>query len=129
MSVHDSDRVNKLPPRDPHRVRSNTPISSLNDAWLHTLDCCAVNFPLSDVILPLTRDCFVAGAVYAVLLLQRGHGDQLACDIAGFISEASSSPPDPLARVVRALLNHKAQARAKIALGPLLPLIWDEEKL
>jgi len=103
MSVHDSDRVNKLPPRDPHRARSKTPISSLNDAWLHTLDSCAVNFPLSDVILPLTRDCFVAGAVYAVLLLRRGHGDQLARDIAGFINEAASSPQSPLTRVERGL--------------------------
>ena len=87
MSIRDRDGVTKLPPRDPHRVRSNTPISSLNDAWLHTLDNCAVNFPLSDVILPLTRDCFVAGAIYAVLLLQRGHGDQLARDIGEFINE------------------------------------------
>src|SRR5215472_3276352 len=91
MSIRDSDGVTKCPPRYPQRVRSNTPISSLNDAWLHTLDNCAVNFPLSDVILPLTRDCFVAGAIYAVLLLQSGHGDQLARDIAGFINEASSS--------------------------------------
>jgi hypothetical protein len=91
MSIRDGDGVNKLPPRDPDRARTNIPISSLNDAWLHTLDSCAVNFPLSEVILPLTRDCFVAGAVYAVLLLQRGHGDQLARDIAGFINEASSS--------------------------------------
>src|SRR5215471_16102506 len=104
MSIHDSDRVNKLPPRDPHRARSNTRISSLNDAWLHTLDSCAVNFPLSDVILPLTRDCFVAGAVYAVLLLRRGHGDQLARDIAGFLNEGSpSSRPEPSSPVVRGL--------------------------
>jgi hypothetical protein len=96
MSTRDRDEVNKLPSRDPYATRTNTPISSLNDAWFHTLDSCAVNFPLSDVILPLTRDCFVAGAIYAVLLLQRGHGDQLARDIAGFIDEASSSsPPEP----------------------------------
>ena len=92
INMDDNDKVNRLS-QDHCRAQSNTLIRSLNDAWLHTLDSCAVNFPLSDVILPLTRDCFVAGAIYAVLLLQRGHGNQLACDIAGFINEASSSPP------------------------------------
>ena len=103
MSIRDRDGVTKRPPRDPQRVRSNTPISSLNDAWSHTLDSCAVDFPLSDVILPLTRDCFVAGAIYAVLLLQSGHGNQLARDIAGFINEASPPRQSPLTRVVRDL--------------------------
>ena len=104
MNILDRDGVTKRPSREPQRLRSNTPISSLNDAWLHTLDNCAVNFPLSDVILPLTRDCFVAGAIYAVLLLQRGHGDQLARDIAGFLNEGSpSSRPEPSSPVVRGL--------------------------
>ena len=31
------------------------------------------------------RNCFFGGAMHAVLLLQSGHGDQLAADIAGFI--------------------------------------------
>src|SRR5215469_11288616 len=103
MSIRDRDGVTKCLPRDPQRVRSNTPISSLNDAWLQTLDSCAGNFPFGDVILPLTRDCFVAGAIYAVVLLQRGHGDQLARDIAGFINEASPPPQSPLTRAVRGL--------------------------
>jgi hypothetical protein len=80
-------------PRDPRRPEANGPISSLNEAWFHTLDSCVVNFPLSEVILPLTRNCFFAGATYAVLLLQRGHRDQLLRDIAGFSDEASSSLP------------------------------------
>jgi hypothetical protein len=85
--------VNGLPPGDPRRAEANGPISSLNEAWFHTLDSCVVNFPLGDVILPVMRNCFFAGATYAVLLLQRGHGDQLARDIAGFGDEAS--PPSP----------------------------------
>jgi len=44
-------------------------------------------------VLPLMRNCFVGGATYAILLLQRGHGDQLLRDIAGFSDEAS--PPVP----------------------------------
>src|ERR1700751_3465317 len=89
--------VNQLTPADPRRAEASGPISSLNEAWFHTLDTCAVNFPLSDVILPLMRNCFFAGATYAVLLLQRGHGDQLARDIAGFGDEASPpSPPNAL---------------------------------
>ena len=47
--------------------------------------------PLNQVILPLMRDCFFGGAIYALLLLQKGHGDQLACDIAGFITEEPRS--------------------------------------
>jgi hypothetical protein len=38
---------------------------------------------LSEVILPLMRNCFFGGAMRAVLLLQKGHGDQLISDIAG----------------------------------------------
>jgi hypothetical protein len=95
--VMNAREVNELPPGDPHRAQLNVSISSLNEAWLHTLDSCVVNFPLSDVILPLTRNCFVAGATYAVLLLQNGYGDQLARDIAGFFHEAPSSiPPEAL---------------------------------
>jgi len=47
--------------------------------------------PLNQVILPLMRDCFFGGAIYALLLLQKGHGDQLACDISGFITEEPRS--------------------------------------
>jgi len=50
--------VNKLPPGGPGRAKANDPISSLNEAWFHTLDRCVVNFPLGDVILPLMRNCF-----------------------------------------------------------------------
>jgi hypothetical protein len=37
------------------------------------------------------RNCFFAGAVYAILLLQKGHGDELASDITGFITEQPHS--------------------------------------
>jgi hypothetical protein len=66
-------------------------ISSLNEAWLHTLDEYAIDTPLSLVILPMMRSCFFGGAIYAVLLLQKGHGDRLAADIAGFIAEKAGS--------------------------------------
>lgn len=59
MSIRE---VNELSPGDPCRAETNGSISSLNDAWFHTLDSCAVNFPLSEVILPWMHDCFVAGA-------------------------------------------------------------------
>jgi hypothetical protein len=42
------------------RAEAKGPISSLNEAWLHTLDRHVVNFLLSEVILPLMRNCFVA---------------------------------------------------------------------
>jgi hypothetical protein len=36
------------------------------------------------------RNCFFGGAMHAVLLLRKGHGDQLASDIAGFIMEEAA---------------------------------------
>jgi hypothetical protein len=39
------------------------------------------------------RDCFFAGATYAVLLLQKGHGDELTRDIAGFLNEEPRPVP------------------------------------
>jgi hypothetical protein len=46
---------------------------------------------MNEVILPLMRNCFFGGAVHAVLLLQKGHGHQLASDIGGFIMEEPKS--------------------------------------
>ena len=66
-------------------------ISSLNETWLHTLGEYAIDTPLSRVVLPMVRSCFFGGAIYAVLLLQKGHGDRLAADIAGFIAEKPAS--------------------------------------
>ena len=66
-------------------------ISSLHESWFHTLDEYFIDTPLNEVFLPLLRNCFFGGAVYALLLLQMGHGDQLACDIAGFITEKPRS--------------------------------------
>ena len=71
--------------------QSTAAISSLNEAWCRALDEYAVDTPLNEVLLPLLRNCFFGGAVYALLLLQNGHGDQLAADIAGFITEEPSS--------------------------------------
>ena len=77
--------VSKLAPRDSLVEQTTGPICSLSEAWLHTLDRCVVDTSLSELILPLMRNCFFGGAMHAVLLLQSGHGDQLAADIAGFI--------------------------------------------
>ena len=71
--------------------QSTTAISSLNEAWCHTLDEYVIDTPLNAVLLPLLRNCFFGEAVYALLLLQKGHGDQLACDIAGFMTEEPQS--------------------------------------
>ena len=71
--------------------QTNGPIASLTEAWLHTLDTCVSDGPLNEVILPLMRNCFFGGAMHAVFLLQKGHGEQLASDIAGFITEEPRS--------------------------------------
>ena len=83
--------VSRSPSGDLRSRRSTAVISSLNEAWCHTLDEYAVDMPLNQLILPLMRDCFFGGTIYALLLLQKGHGDQLACDIAGFITEEPRS--------------------------------------
>ena len=74
------------------QLRQTTlPILSLNEAWLHTLDRCVLDSPLSEVILPLMRNCFFGGAMHAVLLLQKGHGDELASDITDFFTDQPQS--------------------------------------
>ena len=74
------------------QLRQTTlPILSLNEAWLRTLDRCALDSPLSEVILPLMRNCFFGGAMHAVLLLQKGHGDELASDITDFFTDQPQS--------------------------------------
>jgi hypothetical protein len=50
---------------------------------------------------PLTHNCFFAGTTHAVLLLKRGHCDQLVRDIAGFSDE--ESPLVPLRAVYLAI--------------------------
>ena len=87
MNPRDEDKKGRLPYGDPQLGQTTGSISSLNEAWFHTLDTCVIDSPLSEVILPLMRNCFFGGAMHAVFLLQTGHGDQLASDIAGFVRE------------------------------------------
>jgi hypothetical protein len=42
-------------------------------------------------MLPLMRSCFFVGAMHALLLLQKGHIDQLTSDITDFITEGPES--------------------------------------
>jgi hypothetical protein len=87
MGLRDDGELSKLPPGDSRLGQTTDPISSLNEAWFHTLDSCVSDSPQSEVILPLMRNCFFGGAMHAVLLLQNGHGDGLVSDITGFITE------------------------------------------
>jgi hypothetical protein len=87
MGLRDEDEKRYLPSGDPRLGQTTGSISSLNEAWFHTLDSCVIDNPLSAVILPLMRNCFFGGAMHAVFLLQKGHGDRLAADIAGFAKE------------------------------------------
>jgi hypothetical protein len=91
MGLREDDEKSKLPSADPWLGQTTGPISSLNEAWFRTLDTCVIDSPISEVILPLMRNCFFGGAMHAVFLLQKGHGDQLSADIAGFIKEGPQS--------------------------------------
>jgi hypothetical protein len=46
MGRRDDGEVNKLPPGDPRLGQTTGPISSLNEAWFHTLDRCIIDTPL-----------------------------------------------------------------------------------
>jgi len=70
-------------------------ISSLDEAWCHTLDRCVGDSPTNEALLPLMRDCFFGGALHAVLLLQKGHGARLTSDIARYITQEPQLPPNP----------------------------------
>jgi hypothetical protein len=91
MGLRNDREISELPPENTQLGQTFDPISSLNEAWFHTLDSCVVDTPLSEGIFPLMRNCFFGGAMYAVHLLQNDHSDQLASDIAGFITREPRS--------------------------------------
>ena len=91
MSLPDDGQVGRPVRRNNHLGHTGGSISSLNEAWVHTLDTCVSDGSMNEVILPLMRNCFFGGAMHAVFLLQKGHGDQLASDITGFIKEEPQS--------------------------------------
>ena len=91
MEPRGKDEVRKRSDGHFRLTRSTAGIYSLNEAWLHTLDEYVINTPMSQVILPVMRACFFGGATYAVLLAQRGHGNQAVADIAGFLAEQPRS--------------------------------------
>jgi hypothetical protein len=91
MGLREDGEAGKLSPGDRQLGQAIGPICSLNEAWLHALNKCVIDIPLSEGILPLMRSCFFGGAMHAVFLLQKGYGDQLASDIASFILERPQS--------------------------------------
>ena len=91
MQPRDGGEVSGRPSGPPSSRQTRDAILSLNEAWLHTLDEYVVDTPLSQIILPVMRACFFGGAAYAVLLAQRGHGNQVVSDIAGFLTEQPGS--------------------------------------
>lgn len=96
MGLGNEDEVNKVPQGDTRLEETPGLICSLNEAWFHTLDRCVIDITLSEAISPLMRACFFGGAMNALLLLQNGHGDQLAADIAGFIIKEPPRPDEVL---------------------------------
>jgi hypothetical protein len=91
MGLLDDSDANILRRGDSEPRQITLPILSLNEAWLRTFDRCVPDSPLSEVILPLMRNCFFGGAMHAVILLQKGHGDELASDITDFFTDHPQS--------------------------------------
>jgi len=89
--THREDEVSRPPVAGLRSTQNPIAISSLNEAWLHTLDEYVADTPLSQVIVPVGRAGVVDGGGDAVLLAQEGHGNQVAADITGFITEQPRS--------------------------------------
>ena len=60
MSVFSDDEVNKPPLGNPLLRETPGLISSLNEAWFHTLGLCAADTALSEVIFPSCATAFSA---------------------------------------------------------------------
>jgi hypothetical protein len=60
MGLRNNSGASKLSTGNPWLGQTTGPISSLNEAWFHTLDSCVVGSPVSGVILPLMHNCFLA---------------------------------------------------------------------
>ena len=91
MGTRREDEVSRSPAGDLSSKQIRAAIYSLNEAWFHTFDEYVVARPPSRVNLSLMRDHFFGRATQTVLLLQKGHVDQVACDIAGFLSKQPRS--------------------------------------
>src|SRR6516164_4066422 len=72
MEPRDGGEVSGHPSGHLSSRQTRDAISSLNEAWLHTLDEYVIDTLLSEVILRVMRACLFGGAAYAVLLAQRG---------------------------------------------------------
>ena len=93
MASRDDDKISRRPSGQLPQRKTINPISSLDEAWAHTLDRCVGDSPIDELILPLMRDCFFGGAMHAVLLLQKSHGARLTSDIARYIADQPPLPP------------------------------------
>jgi hypothetical protein len=97
MGIRNNGEAEERASSDPRLEQATGSICSLNEAWLNMLDRCFIDSPLSEVILPLMRICFFGGATHAVFLLDKGHGREIAADIAAFLRESRQSllpPPE-----------------------------------
>jgi hypothetical protein len=79
MEARREDEVSRPPAGDLGSKHITATISSLNEAWVHTLDEYVADTLLSQVILSLMRACFFGGATYAGLMLGKGHADRVRC--------------------------------------------------
>jgi hypothetical protein len=95
MGPRDDAEISRHPSGQLPLGKTTRAISSLDEAWRHTLDRCVGDSPVNEALLPLMCDCFFGGAMHAVLLLQKGHGDRLTSDIARYITQDPQLPPKP----------------------------------
>jgi hypothetical protein len=59
MGLRNDGRVSNLIPKDSRLGQATGPISSLNEAWIHSLDNCVIDTPLNELIVPLLRNWFL----------------------------------------------------------------------
>src|SRR6516162_10011906 len=58
MDSPDDNEIRRRPSGQLPKRKTVDTISSLDEAWLHTLDRGVGDSPINEVILPLMRDCF-----------------------------------------------------------------------
>jgi hypothetical protein len=93
MSTHRDYGPNTLLSRNfqPSLEEGSGGVSSLNQAWSRVLEQCVIGHPIDDAMRSLMRNCFFGGAMLSVLLLQKGHGDQLTAEFDRFTREDPGS--------------------------------------
>jgi hypothetical protein len=92
MDSPDDNEIRRRPSGQLPKRKTVDTISSLDEAWLHTLDRGVGDSPINEVILPLMRDCFFWRTDARRSIAAEGPRDRLTADIARYITQEPELP-------------------------------------